>query len=318
MEDRVVIGYTASANRFYNFDAFCKNFNNVKSKDSFHLLVMVHEPDFVSQFNMVLNSNHVSNASVHYLPDSPNSHNYLNKIRFLVKWASDNKYKYTIKLDNDIFFHSSVLDYMFDNRELVADPWNTKVMSLAPTLSTGIPGCDYFMKDFFTPDEISEMNELFRQHTFGELWGFDYSFLNSLRDKWDVDRYRQALIDSPIYYKGIHPVRVNNAIQKRFNEIVLNHKDKLHTPNEYYLYQVTPDVYHCNGFVMTLTEVYKNFVEDASLYVDPFEEVPFNRYCVNNGWNKMYVGNAFVLHNWYNTYPNHHYEEYIMFNKLYS
>jgi hypothetical protein len=315
MSDRVAIGYLAQANRHYNFEHFCETMKKVQNREFITTIILLHEPQAVGFFQDVISKTGTDNMLVALVSDVP--HNYLNKINYVLQWAIENNYKYTIKLDNDIYFNPAVLDYMYENRHLIADPYTTKTMCLAPNFSTGIPTCDKFMKDFFTPDEQAEMSSMFSKHNFGPLWDGDYSFLKSVvEDGWDAEKYYKALNTSDIVWKGYHPVRINNDIQKRHNEIVMSHAKELFTAQNYYTYKFDFDIYHCNGFFMIPTQIYKTIIDDKSLFADIFEELPQNRFCTRNGWGKVYIGNSFTLHPWYNSYPNHLQEEYQTFQQL--
>ena len=302
MCDSVLVGYLADSHRFFNFGFFCDTICRVKNRNAFKIVVLVHEHFMVERVNTSLNEKKMEGIDVVYVPD-PN--NYINKIKRIISLAKENDCKFSIKLDNDILFHPSILDYMYEKRHLIDDPYTSKNLCISPNLTTGIPTCDYFMKDFFTASEREEMNAEFANHNFGEVWGFDYSFLNKLKGSWDTEKYYTEINNSPIYYKGIHPVRVNNSIMAKFNEIVLRHVDEFAKEHDYYTYSPPFEVYLCNSFFMIKTNVYETLVYDQSLYVDPFDEVPLNKFCTKEGMKKVYIGNSFTFHPWYNSYPNH-------------
>ena len=315
MADRVVIGYLTQFGRHYNFEYFCETMKMVKNKEFITTLVLTHEIQLVDFFEAVIKKTRVHNVLVALVSDAP--HNYMNKINCFVNYALENNIKYTIKIDNDIYFNPGVLDYMYENRHMVEDPHSTKNMCISPNLSSGIPSCDIFNKDFFTKDEQAEMTELFRTHEFGFWCINDYSFLkDAVHDGWDINKYYTALNLSDIYYKGVHPVRMNNAIMKRQNEIVLNHLEELFKEQKYYTYSFEFDPYQCNSFFMISSKIYRELIDDKSLFVDSYDEVPINKFCVKNKWKKIYIGNSFTLHPWYNSYPEYLREEHNFFNEV--
>ena len=52
---------------------------------------------------------------------------------------------------------------------------------------------------------------------------------------------------------------------------------------------------------MIKTSTWKKIVTDRSLFVDPFDEVPLNRYFRMNNKKLLFINNGFGLHLMYNT-----------------
>jgi hypothetical protein len=306
----IAIGYLGESGRFFNFGHFCNTMKQIRYKEEFHVLVLVQEPHMIPHFTKVIEDSGLQNATVHLVPQQDN---YMHKICTLISFAEQNGHEYAIKLDNDILFHPSILDYMYENRERIND---TGKLTLSPNLSTGIPTCENFMKDFFTEAEQTEMTEMFKNHEFGSVWGQDYSFLNYPKSEWDPKVFHDTMNASPIFYKGIHPVRVNNEIMKRYNEIVSSHASEFRKSHEYTTYEFENDSYMCNSFFMIKTDTYKKIVTDPSLFVDGFEEVALNKYCVRENMKKLYIGNSFTIHPWYNSYPEYLQAEYALFGVI--
>jgi hypothetical protein len=67
---------------------------------------------------------------------------------------------------------------------------------------------------------------------------------------------------------------------------------------------------------MIKTDTYKKIVTDPSLFVDGFEEVALNKYCVRENMKKLYIGNSFTIHPWYNSYPEYLHAEHSLFTAL--
>jgi len=51
---------------------------------------------------------------------------------------------------------------------------------------------------------------------------------------------------------------------------------------------------------MIKTNTWKKIVYDQSLFVDRFDEVPLNRYRLNNNLNMIFIENAYGVHPSYN------------------
>ena len=305
----LVIGYLSGSQRFFTFTNFCKSIKNLKNKKDIHVLVLAHEEYMIQNYKNIIESIGLDNITVYNVP---NENNYMLKINKLVNFSQENNAKFTIKLDDDIIFHPSIIDYMYENRELID---NTNNLILSPNLSTGIPTCDNFMKDFFTKEEQDEMKTMFKNHIFGNMWDCDYTFLNYPKEEWNSKLYHNIInTKDDVFCKGIHPLRVNNHIMKRYNEILLTHISEFNKKQVYYTYNYENDSYLCNSFFMIKTETYFKIVNDISLFVDPFDEIPVNKYCVRENMTKLYIGNSFTIHPWYNSYPNHHDMQKIMFD----
>ena len=62
--------------------------------------------------------------------------------------------------------------------------------------------------------------------------------------------------------------------------------------------------YLCNSVFCIRTDIYETIINDKSLYVDDFDEVPLNKYAWNNSTTHLFVKNGFGIHMCYNTIPN--------------
>tara|TARA_Y100001968_G_C19273441_1_gene675450 strand:- start:244 stop:486 length:243 start_codon:yes stop_codon:yes gene_type:complete len=51
---------------------------------------------------------------------------------------------------------------------------------------------------------------------------------------------------------------------------------------------------------MIMTSTYKKIIEDISLFIDSFDEVPINKYRKINNLNILYIENSFGIHPSYN------------------
>ena len=104
----------------------------------------------------------------------------------------------------------------------------------------------------------------------------------------------------PTYYKGVHPVRVSDELQSLLVDLVLKYKDKLLKKMDYELFYNNDRPYFCNNVYMIKTETYKKIVEDSSLFVDKFDEVPVNKFRERHNLNMVFIKNSFGVHPSYN------------------
>jgi hypothetical protein len=221
--------------------------------------------------------------------------NYRAKLFRSFDFASD----YTIKLDEDIFCTAETIDYMIDNAPTAITDKN---FILTPLLSTGIPTTDRFMSTNFSADEISDMGKLFTNVLFGQLWGGDYSPLNKHtigQSDWIPSKFFETVETLQTCFKGIHPIRLSSQAQTKMNYYVMKNISKM-TRTDFHIVNVDYP-YICNSFFMIKTDVWKALLQDQSLWVDLYDEVPLNLYMKRNNKSMAIVENTFVVHPSYNT-----------------
>ena len=63
--------------------------------------------------------------------------------------------------------------------------------------------------------------------------------------------------------------------------------------------------YLCNSIFCIKTDNYRKIIDNKSLYVDSFEEVPLNKFSWINNMNHLFVENGFAIHMYYNWKANH-------------
>ncbi len=224
-------------------------------------------------------------------------HNYTLKLKAI----SEMNYKYTIKMDEDIFLGPQAWDYFFNNINVLEDDDN---ILLTPSLSTGIPTTDNFIKYNFNDAEKETVYNLFNKSHIPDLWGVNYKPIRNYlsENKYSSEEYYNIVKDITHYYKGIHPVRVNVNSVKYINDKVLEKSDMFLENREFFIETLKPP-YLCNSFFAIKTETYKNILNDKSLYPekDGFDEVPINRYRDRTGKKFLTIPNAFGIHILYNT-----------------
>lgn len=218
--------------------------------------------------------------------------NYMNKIKALV----NSECEYSCSMDDDILMSAHLWDYIIDNLEILDDDKN---LFIAPLISNGIPSVDLFVNDFCTEEEKESLHSTFINTKIENLWGANYEVLNKERSTWGMDFYDDVKkIDH--YYKGIHPVRVSVDAHKKLAEYICKEPKKLMEKNEYKL-DILKFPYFCNSFYFIKTETWKKIIDDASLFRDPYDEVPLNLYMEKNDLDMVFVRNGFCLHMAYNT-----------------
>jgi hypothetical protein len=228
--------------------------------------------------------------------------NYRAKLFRSFDFSSD----YTIKIDEDIFCTAATLDYMIDNAPTAITDKN---FILTPLLSTGIPTTDRFMATNFEASDIADINKLFLEVLFGHIWGGDYSSLNkhtisSSDNAWHPEKFFETVETLQTCFKGIHPVRLSSQAQTKMNYYVMKNIAKM-TRTDFSIVNVDYP-YICNSFFMIRTDVWKALLQDSTLWVDLYDEVPLNLYMKRNNKSMAIVENTFVVHPSYNTIGEHY------------
>jgi hypothetical protein len=260
-------------------------------------------------FNLTLCSLDFDNGEVHNLANHARSlglnvsiiavpsavDNYMNKITE----ASNQPYKYSIKLDEDIFMGPQAWDYLFENINLLDNEDN---ILLTPTLSTGIPSCDDFIEHNLSPEDKQEVYKVFGNTNIPNCWGANYQILRSClkNNGYITDDFYNNVRNIPHFYKGIHPVRVGLEANDIINKMVIKNIDKFLEKQNYYVSEMTRP-YLCNSFFAIKTKLWKDILSDKSLFRDGFDEVAINNYRNRTGKKFLQIPNAFGIHTTYNT-----------------
>jgi hypothetical protein len=297
---KLLINYLTDDRRHYTFPHFINLLNISNKKYDWVLLILTNSNDnnFYEDELKKVNFNHsIIRVS--------NENNYLEKIKIAISVASQHNIPYIMKCDNDIFLKSQTLDYMIDNLELLN---NSKHLTLGPVLTSGIPGIEYFCEEFLDSDAQKEINSLFLNTNFYNRDGAVYTDLNKhtiYAKEWNKTEYFESIKSLIHHYKGVHPIRVNESSIMFLNDYIIKHKERF--MKEYELNVITNDnsPYLCNSIFCIKTDVYKTIFQDNTLYVDPFDEVPLNKYAWKNDMNHLFVKNGFAIHMYYNWLANH-------------
>jgi hypothetical protein len=118
--------------------------------------------------------------------------------------------------------------------------------------------------------------------------------------EWDSEYFYEETKKLATHYKGVHPVRVSEELQSLLVDLVLKHKNKLFEKMDYELFFNNDRPYFCNNVYMIKTSTYRKIIDDASLFVDKFDEVPVNTFRKIHDLNMVFIKNSFGVHPSYN------------------
>jgi hypothetical protein len=296
---KLVLFYLTSNSRHYTFPHFIKLLNQSKKKDEWELLVLTHSGD--QQFY----ANELNNTSIKTtIVNVPPHNNYMTKVKVAIDFAEKNNSLYLMKCDNDIFLNPQTLDYMIDNLSVLD---GKEYLTLGPTLSSGIPGVEYFMKQYLSDSEQDKLKKIFLKSQFYDRDGVDYNHLNQHTigsESWNKDKFFNSVKLMPHPIKGIHPIRINYESIDYLNNCILNNKEKFFNtqPTSLILNDLSP--YLCDSIFCIRTDTYKKIIYDNSLFIDAFDEIPLNKYAWSKSMKHVFVENGFALHMLYNWYDN--------------
>jgi hypothetical protein len=260
---------------------------------------LTHDDD-VNFYKNILDSTKINHEEFLF----ENDNNYLKKVTFAIDHAKQNNFEYMMKCDNDIFLRGRTLDYMMNNLELLNGDSN---LTLGPVLSSGIPCVEYFMRDFLSTSQQETLKTKLLTTTFTDIWGATYTGLNKYTiqsEKWDGFSFFDGVGSLKHHYKGIHPIRVNFDAITYLNSCIIENKSKFYDDSMMSIIEDKSSPYLCNSIFCIKTTIYESIVNNKSLYVDPYEEVPLNKYASLNKMAHLFVKNGFAIHPYYNTFPN--------------
>lgn len=309
---KLLVFYLTDNRRHYTFQHFIKLINDSKYKNLWQLMVLTHTND--ADFYM----NTLKNYNLNYICKNVNeNNNYLEKVNSACSYALECEIPYIMKCDNDIFIKSQTLDFIIENLNLLE---NNKHLTICPVLTSGIPGIEYFKEQFLDITSQQKLDTLFLNTKFYDRDGASYCFLNNHTiesNLWNKKEFFSSVKSMKHHYKGIHPIRINKEALDYLNNYIINNKNKF---NSHYKLSIIDDdesPYLCNSIFAMKTDIYKNILSDTSLYVDPFDEVPLNKYAWNNNMNHLFVKNGFAIHMYYNWNDNHIYYEQDFCNRFF-
>ena len=303
MENKICIGYLTDDRRIHTFEKFIFFLDKIENKNSIFLLILLNNYD-ENYFDEIIKNN---SNNINYSIISFNNHNnYITKIKYFIEYTKKINFKYCLKFDNDIIVNNYVLDYLIKNIKIIDNPTN---LFITPVISSGIPTVDIFINDFFINDEKNTINNLFKNTVMpNNLWECNYSKLNenTINSKeWNISNYWKNINELPYFYKGLHPIRINKEAICYLNNIILKYKNKIYEKQDYKIKITNEYPYFCNSIFAIKVLDYENIINNIALYVDPYDEVPLNRYLKLNNMSGVYITNSFSIHPFYNTIPDH-------------
>jgi len=244
-------------------------------------------------------------------------HDYLPKVKYAISYALKNKFDYIMKCDNDMIISCYTFDSIFENLSYLDNPKN---LTLSPTISTGIPSCEYFIDDFLNDDEAKEVREEFKKCQFTKMKRImDYTPLNKFsilnKKEWnynDFFSYLDTYIDGLKYgekdrtklgyckhYKGIHPIRYGYGNDK-INNLIIKNKHKFFMKQNKYEIIEDNKPYLCDMCFVIKTGNYNKLINKEKLIIDGCDEVPLNRFKRKYGLKHLIIRFGYAIHITYN------------------
>lgn len=267
-----------------------------KNRD-FHFYLMANQAD---QSHVDLLKKYLPNQSTVVSGFDPNN-DYMSKIHFAV----NQQHPFSIKMDEDCLMLAESWDRFFS----LIESMTPDDLFCTGAISNGIPTCDFFVRNFI-PEARQELEKMFVETKFTRMSGADYTRLNQeYSNGWDTDKFYNAVWNINHYYMGIHPIRYNFAAAYRLNDYILANPIQSMTPiHAEIIRDVSKYPYFCNSFFAIRTKDWKTIVSRQDLFVDPFEEVPLNRYRHETKRNMVIDTGIPMLHTMYNWSMNWEYE----------
>jgi hypothetical protein len=226
--------------------------------------------------------------------DSTPKDNYPKKLEAAVKLP----YEYSLKLDEDIFLSKDVYNYLFTKGcESLEDDKN---LCVTPALSNGIPSIECFIENNLSEEEKNLLHNSFSKSIIpNNLWGVKWtSAQRVLKEGYKPGIWFDTISKIKHHYRGLHPIRYDWDSQILMNNLVAKNIHKFNEKRDFELGEIKAP-YFCNSVFLIKTSTWKEILNDISLYVDVFDEVPLNRYKDRNNKKILFIRNAFGIHTMY-------------------
>jgi hypothetical protein len=295
---KLVIFYLTNKDRHFTFPHYVKFLNESQKKTDWEIIILTHDND-ADFYKSVLAGTDINNKIIKF----PEGNNYLLKANFALQYAKSNSIPYMMKCDNDLFFRGRTLDYMIDNLHLLDDDSN---LTLGPCLSSGIPSIEYFIPDYLSADEKKTLEGKFLETQLQDIWGARFSHHNAFTTaaaEWDGHGFFADVSKNTHAYKGIHPVRVNVDAINYLNDCIIGNPQPFYNDRELSIIRDDKSPYLCNSVYCIKTSNYDKILNDQSLYIDCFDEVPLNKYAWRTSSAHLIVRHGYGIHMHYNTIP---------------
>lgn len=311
--NKLLIFYLTSNDRYFVFDKIKEEIEKCGQIKEIKLLIVNSDPDS-SYYTENLTDSGIDFECAYV--DCPQS-NYLPKVRYAIEYSKTNGYKYILKLDNDVLIPAYTINYIISNLSVLDDD---SVLTLSPTISTGIPSVEYFIDDFFNEDDAARIRSEFKKCLFHIQEGvMDYTPLNcqsvNNENDWDyknyytyLNSYADGLPDMGNgrtgnnyckFYKGIHPIRhgFGNSL---INEGIINNREKFFEGKECSISKLDSSTYLCDMCFVIKTDNYDRIINIENLIIDGCDEVPINRYSWDNNLPHLVIMGGYAIHITYN------------------
>jgi hypothetical protein len=221
-----------------------------------------------------------------------------------------------MKCDNDIIIPTYTINYMMENIKLLE---NKNILTISPTLTTGIPSVEYFIDDFLEKEHANEIRKEFKKCNFTiQPYIMDYTYLNKMsidnEMEWNYNDYFNYLkyhinnLDDIgegrtkdgfcKYYMGIHPIRYGYGNDK-LNELIVKYNKRFFAVKECKLVE-DDKPYLCDMCFIIKTQHYNNLINNENLIIDGCDEVPLNRYSWKYNLKHYIIHGGYAAHITYN------------------
>lgn len=231
----------------------------------------------------------------------PGDSNYRHK---LIRIFDNTNTIYSFKIDEDIFLNHFDWQHLFDNINHLE---NSKILLLAPIISSGIPSIETFLDQFFPQDIIKHFYSIFNQTYIPNMWGANYNCLNNRQILWDYKLFYASVSKIQHYYKGIHPIRISIKAQQELSINILNCIEKIfENRKDKIKISLNKGPYFCNSIFGIKTELWEKITMDPLLNKDAFDEVPLNLFREKESLYFAFLDYCFAYHPSYNTIGDHY------------
>lgn len=294
---KLLLFYLTDDKRHYTFPHFVELISKSALKAEWKLMVLTHcnNTEFYRSF--------LKDKSIQYdVINVPLHGNYLTKVRMAANYAETNDIPYVMKCDNDVFLHSATLDYIIENLGILEEKGN-EFLTLGPILSSGVPSVELFVERFLSEDQKGALEKMYLDTLMYDRDGATYTHLNKHTldaSVWNSEAFFKDVKNMDHHYKGVHPVRFNCEANQYLNDCILDKKKGFFEQKPSGLIFDRTSPYLCDTLFCIKTGIYKKIVNDESLIVDSFDEVPLNKYAWKNGLGHIFVNNSYAIHITYN------------------
>jgi hypothetical protein len=217
--------------------------------------------------------------------------------------ASHSRSNTIIKWDEDIYMsslHASNLLCCIENQS-----WED-IDVLSPIVSTGIPSFEYFL-DYYVDNEYArDIRRTLKDQKFIDWWGskVEYASLNDTYEpeNWKAFFSKVSQLKHP--YKGMHPIRMSNGVQKSLNEWILNNRKwEIWSPPSTIL-TLDESPYFCNSVFCCSPKFLRLLVKKVKrgdLFFDGYDEIALNGLLNERGRKIGFIAGALAIHPSYNS-----------------